>query len=143
MKLLPDEKIIVECRHHWTIFLMPCFLIAFTMYFYSLDSLLGLFAFVFGILAMASYGYAVKKFLAYRYILTTHRLIIVSGLSSRTDVYLNKIESINTNGFLLWQKVGNVTITCSGGTIYRYKTLKNPHLLGQQLLILNKANSNS
>jgi hypothetical protein len=138
MKLIEGEQIIVELRHHWSVFLLPCLLIVLTLYFYSLHSILALFAFICGALAILSYIYAIKKFLAHRYVLTTHRLIILKGLASSIDLYLSNIEGVKVKTYPLFSTCGHLTVLCIGGSRYHYKTLNNPRLFSQQFLALNK-----
>jgi len=139
LKLMPDEKKLVECRHHWTIFVIPLLFALISGFFFTLDSILELFCVIFLTLAIATYLWAIKRFFSYRYILTNKRLIIIENWFKRstTDVYIDKIEGMNIRSLPLFSSVGTMTIHCSGGSKYHYKRIKKPQTMRDALANYN------
>lgn len=139
LKLMSDEKKLVECRHHWTIFAIPLLFALISGFFLTLDSILELFFVIFLTLTIASYLWAIKHFFSYRYILTNKRLIIIENWFKRstTDVYIDKIEGMNIRSLPLFSSVGTMIIHCSGGSKYHYKRIKKPQAMRDALADYN------
>lgn len=139
MKLLTDEKILVECKHHWSLFLFPLVFVIIALIFFHLDSILELISFIFFSLAIGTYLWCISRFFSHRYVLTNKRLIIIESWFGRstTDVLLDKIEGVNIKTMPLLPKIGTMTILCTGGSKYRYKTINHPQRLRDRLITPN------
>lgn len=135
VKLLDDENVLIECRHHWSLFLLPLIFIVIALFCLRLDSLLELFGFIFFTISIGTYYWALKRYFSHRYLLTNKRLIIIESWlgSSSTDVLIDKIEGIKVK-VIPFTTNGSITILCSGGNSYHYKALKSPQTLRDTLI---------
>lgn len=141
--LVKGERVVYEAHYHWTVWVMPVFFnVIFTLPIlliysesiangYEYSSGVPGFVWIFPLLGVLLLILTYAKVVTDEFAVTTQRLIIKTGVISRTTLELNlrKVETVSVSQGLLDRIFGGGTLECrgTGSTLSRISNIKEPY----------------
>jgi uncharacterized membrane protein YdbT with pleckstrin-like domain len=129
--LMKEERLILQTRIHWIVFLTPAILTFPTLMLLTNSARSGgTFAFILTLATALLWVNSILKYFTAEFAVTNKRIIAKKGLvsTSTNEILVSKIEAVNIEQSILGRILGygSVIVTGSGGTKEPFYNIKNP-----------------